>query len=54
MTGVQTCALPISAVDVELYETKGTMHGFDIAGKSSITAESMEKRIRFLKRIFSM
>ncbi|MCI9111445.1 MAG: alpha/beta hydrolase [Eubacterium sp.] len=43
-----------SAVDVELYETKGTMHGFDIAGKSSITAESMEKRIRFLKRIFSM
>lgn len=41
-----------SSVDVELYETKGTMHGFDMAAKSSITIKSVEKRIRFLRRIF--
>ncbi|MDE6722810.1 MAG: alpha/beta hydrolase, partial [Eubacterium sp.] len=34
-----------SSVNVELYETKGTMHGFDMVAKSSITTKSMEKRI---------
>ncbi|MDE6111441.1 MAG: alpha/beta hydrolase [Eubacterium sp.] len=43
-----------SSVDVELYETKGTMHGFDMASKSSITNKSVNKRICFLKRIFSI
>lgn len=42
-----------SSVDVELYETKGTMHGFDMAAKSSITIKSVKKRIGFLRRILS-
>lgn len=42
-----------SSVDVELYETKGTMHGFDMASKSSITIKSVKKRICFLKRVFT-
>lgn len=46
--------LKVSAVNVELYETKGTMHGFDMAAKSNITVKSVEKRISFLRRIFSV
>ncbi|MDE6659887.1 MAG: alpha/beta hydrolase, partial [Eubacterium sp.] len=41
-----------SSVEVELYETKGTMHGFDMTSKSSITIKSVEKRINFLRRVF--
>lgn len=39
-------------VDTILFETKETMHGFDMAGKSKITIKSVEKRVDFLKRIF--
>lgn len=39
-------------VDVELHETRGTMHAFDIAQKSEITRACIEKRIAFLKNCF--
>ena len=39
-------------VSAELYNTKGTMHGFDIVLKSPIVRECVERRIKFLKRIF--
>lgn len=35
-----------------LFETKGTMHGYDIATKSEIYALCMDKRVKFLKEIF--
>lgn len=37
----------------ELFETKGTMHGYDIATKSEIYALCMKKRTAFLSEIFS-
>ncbi len=36
-----------------LFETKGTMHGYDIATKSETYALCMKKRTEFLKRIFT-
>lgn len=39
-------------ISVTLYETKGTMHGFDMAGKSPVTIKSVHKRTEFLKKIF--
>jgi len=36
---------------VTLNETKGTMHGFDIATKASTTLAAMSKRIDFMKRM---
>lgn len=35
-----------------LFETKGTMHGYDIATKSEIYSLCMKKRTEFLKRVF--
>lgn len=35
-----------------LIETKGTMHGYDIATKSQTYADCMRKRIEFLNRVF--
>lgn len=37
---------------VELYHTKGTMHGYDCAIKSKITLNSINNRIAVLKRAF--
>lgn len=39
-------------VSVELYNTIGTMHGFDIVLKSKIVRECVDKRIEFLKQHF--
>lgn len=35
----------------ELYQTKGTMHGYDIKLKAPTTVQSVDKRIRFLNDI---
>ena len=35
---------------IEVNETKGTVHGYDILMKHPITQENMEKRIEFMKR----
>jgi hypothetical protein len=43
----------MNGVQVELYKTKGTVHGYDIAEKSEIVHESVAKRIDALKRAFS-
>lgn len=40
-------------IEVVLNETKGTMHGFDIAIKASTTMAVMEQRIAFMKRLVS-
>lgn len=39
-------------VPVELYNTKGTIHGFDIELNSQIVRSCVEKRIGFLKKSF--
>lgn len=38
--------------EVELFETKGTMHGYDIALKSPMALEAVKKRTDFMKRVF--
>ncbi len=38
--------------EVELFETKGTMHGFDIVLKAPMTLEAIKKRTDFMKRMF--
>ena len=40
-----------AGVDVTLNETRGTMHGFDIATKAPTTLAAMEQRIAFMKRM---
>ena len=40
-------------VSVELYNTEGTMHGFDIVLESQILLNCVNKRIEFLKQNFS-
>jgi len=40
-----------AGIEVTLNETKGTMHGFDIATKAPITLAAMEQRIAFMKRM---
>ena len=40
-------------VSAEIYNTKGTMHGFDIVLKSPIVRECVDRRIKFLTRIFN-
>ena len=40
-----------AGIDVTLNETKGTMHGFDIAIKAPTTLAAMEQRIAFMKRM---
>ena len=42
-----------SGTEATLFETKGTMHGYDIATKSEIYALCMKKRTEFFKRIFA-
>lgn len=39
-------------INVELLNTKGTVHVYDIIASSSITEQSVKKRISFLKRNF--
>ena len=39
-------------VPAELYNTEGTMHGFDIVLDSSIVRGCVNRRVAFLKRIF--
>ena len=40
-----------AGIDVILNETRGTMHGFDIATKAPTTLAAMEQRIAFMKRM---
>ena len=40
-----------AGIEVSLNETKGTMHGFDIATKAPTTLEAMAQRIDFMKRM---
>ena len=44
--------LEASGVPVELNDTEGTMHGFDIVLDSPIVRACVDRRIGFLKRIF--
>ena len=41
-----------AGVEVVLNETKGTMHGFDIAQKASVTRDALAKRISFINGAF--
>lgn len=44
--------LRIAGVTVEVNETKGTMHGFDIAQDAPITKAAVARRIDFMRRNF--
>ncbi len=39
-------------IEVELHNTKGTVHGYDMMLKSGIVKDLIEKRIGFLERAF--
>ncbi len=41
-----------AGIPVVLNETKGTMHGFDIAEKAPTTKAALEERIRYMKSAF--
>ena len=43
-----------AGVPVVLNETKGTMHGFDIAQKAPTTREAIQARIQYMRTHFSM
>ena len=45
--------LKTAKVPVTIYETKATMHGYDIVEDSSISKESVKKRIEFLNEVFN-
>ncbi len=45
-------ALQKSGVNIELNKTTGTVHGFEIAEKSEIVRESVDRRIGALKKAF--
>ena len=40
-----------AGVDVVLNETKGTMHGFDIATKAKTSVAAVTKRIEYMKKM---
>jgi acetyl esterase len=47
-------ALKEKGVDVELNEIQGGVHGFDLlAASSSVAKQAMQRRIQFLRRVFS-
>ena len=41
-----------AGVPVELNETQGTMHGFDIVQKAPTTKKALEARVCFMKKFF--
>ncbi len=41
-------------VSAELFETEGTMHGYDIATKSQTVSECTKRRVEFLKKAFEL
>lgn len=45
-------ALKDSGIPAELYETKRTVHGFEIAEKNEIVKESVDRRIKKLRSVF--
>lgn len=45
-------ALREAGATVEINETKGTMHGFDIVTKSSIAQAAVAERVRYMQRKF--
>ena len=44
--------LRVAGIAVEVNETKGTMHGFDIAQKAQTTKSAVATRIEYMKRMF--
>ncbi|MGN1418008.1 MAG: alpha/beta hydrolase, partial [Acutalibacteraceae bacterium] len=46
-------ALEKAGVETVVYETKGTVHGYDMAQKSKTVKTSIQKRVAFLKDIFA-
>ena len=40
-----------AGIEVTLNETRGTIHGFDIAAKAPTARAAMEQRIAFIKRM---
>ena len=41
-----------AGIDVELNETKGTMHGFDIVQKAPTTKAAVAARVDYMRRMF--
>ena len=40
-----------NGIPVELYNTKGTVHGYDMMLRSGIVKDLIEKRVRFLEKV---
>ncbi|MGN1372958.1 MAG: alpha/beta hydrolase [Candidatus Coproplasma sp.] len=47
-------ALKKGGVDVELYEVKGAMHGFDIKLKAPTAQQARKRRIEYMQRAFDL
>ena len=45
-------ALQAAGVDVEINETKGTMHGYDIVERAPKTKAAVDQRIRYMQSLF--
>lgn len=43
-----------AGIEVELHETKGTMHGFDSKVKAPTTQMMLESRVSFMKKMFGL
>ena len=41
-----------AGIAVELNETRGTMHGFDISQNAPTTKQALQRRIEFMRRMF--
>ena len=53
-SGVQYAQrLQEESVPAELYNTEGTMHGFDMVLESPIVQECIRRRVQFLKNVFA-
>ena len=46
------CQLARRGISVELYETRGTMHGFDIVRAAPTTQAAVARRIDFMRQAF--
>lgn len=46
-------SLNAAGVETELHETKGTVHGFDAIANSTISKAAVEKRLKFIEKVFN-
>ena len=45
--------LEAEGISVEVHEIKGTCHGFEVALKSSMVRDSLDRRVAWIRKLFS-